>query len=290
MSTHTDLPQGPPQGPRRDAGDTHRPVPEQVTRDALRADLGPIRPIGLFTLVRVELRKMFNTRAARWYCFAIAIVLALIITLIFINDSEGGSFSEYFNVNVQTMGYLLPILGILVVTAEWSQRTAMTTFSLEPRRGRVMVAKVFATLLASAATYGLALGLAALGHFASVSLRDGTEDWSLSGSYLGGVALWLLVMLFMGLAFAFLLQSTPGAIVAYLLLPIISTTVFGLVTALEGIRDWVDINFAFGPLLEGNGVSGLEGQEWAQVALAIGIWVVLPFTFGAMRTLRGEVK
>ncbi|MFD0473812.1 hypothetical protein ACFQ0B_40345 [Nonomuraea thailandensis] len=33
------------------------------------------------------------------------------------------------------MGVLLPVLGILTVTGEWSHRTALTTFTLEPRRG-----------------------------------------------------------------------------------------------------------------------------------------------------------
>ena len=39
------------------------------------------------------------------------------------------------------MGILLPVLGILLVTSEWSQRTAMVTFTLEPSRSRVIAAK-----------------------------------------------------------------------------------------------------------------------------------------------------
>ncbi len=36
---------------------------------------------------------------------------------------------------------LLPVLGIMLVTSEWGQRTAMVTFALEPRRRRVVWAK-----------------------------------------------------------------------------------------------------------------------------------------------------
>ena len=44
---------------------------------------------------------------------------------------------------------LLPLVLLMAMTAEWSQRTAMTTFTLEPRRGRVLAAKVIAGLTLS---------------------------------------------------------------------------------------------------------------------------------------------
>ena len=44
-------------------------------------------------------------------------------------------------------GFLLPVLGIMLVTSEWSQRTAMVTFTLEAHRGRVVTAKLVAGLL-----------------------------------------------------------------------------------------------------------------------------------------------
>ena len=40
------------------------------------------------------------------------------------------------------MSLLLPVMGILLVTSEWSQRTDMTTFALEPHRSRVIMAKL----------------------------------------------------------------------------------------------------------------------------------------------------
>ena len=36
------------------------------------------------------------------------------------------------------------MLGILLVTSEWTQRTALVSFTLTPVRGRVLVAKVLA--------------------------------------------------------------------------------------------------------------------------------------------------
>ena len=42
---------------------------------------------------------------------------------------------------------LLPVLGILAITSEWSQRTGLVTFTLAPNRGRVLLAKVTATVI-----------------------------------------------------------------------------------------------------------------------------------------------
>ena len=40
------------------------------------------------------------------------------------------------------MNILLPVLGIMLVTSEWSQRTAMVTFTLEPSRDRLIGGEV----------------------------------------------------------------------------------------------------------------------------------------------------
>ena len=45
------------------------------------------------------------------------------------------------------MNILLPVLGIMSVTSEWSQRTAMVTFTLEPSRSRFLAAKFVGTLI-----------------------------------------------------------------------------------------------------------------------------------------------
>jgi ABC-2 type transport system permease protein len=45
---------------------------------------------------------------------------------------------------------------MLAMTAEWSQRTAMTTFTQEPRRGRVLAAKILTGQAICLAGAGLA--------------------------------------------------------------------------------------------------------------------------------------
>ena len=59
------------------------------------------------------------------------------------NDFAGGA-------NIP-MNILLPVLGIMSVTSEWSQRTAMVTFTLEPSRSRFLAAKFVGTLIVALA-------------------------------------------------------------------------------------------------------------------------------------------
>ena len=49
----------------------------------------------------------------------------------------------------------MPVVGILLVTSEWSQRTAMITFTLVPHRSRVLVAKLLAGLLLAPIAYAV---------------------------------------------------------------------------------------------------------------------------------------
>ena len=55
------------------------------------------------------------------------------------DDAKG--YGDFLGVSGAVLGYFLPILIIMLVTSEVSQRTGLVTFTLEPRRSRVVVAK-----------------------------------------------------------------------------------------------------------------------------------------------------
>ena len=55
-----------------------------------------------------------------------------------------------FALAITPASILLPIIGILLVTSEWSQRTALITFTLVPKRMRVMSAKIAAGVVLGA--------------------------------------------------------------------------------------------------------------------------------------------
>jgi hypothetical protein len=95
-----------------------------------------------------------------------------------------------------------------------------------------------------------------------------------------------LVAVLQGFAFGMLLMSTPAAIVAYYVLPLLWSAAFALVGALADAAPWVDLNSAIAPLYSGN---SLSGDDWAHVAAAGTLWVLLPLALGVVRLLRREV-
>ena len=54
------------------------------------------------------------------------------------------SFDNYSAGAATMVAFLMPIVGLLAMTSEWTQRTALTTFTLAPRRLPVIAAKYVA--------------------------------------------------------------------------------------------------------------------------------------------------
>jgi hypothetical protein len=250
-------------------------------------DDGPVTGVPFSRLVRVEARKQVDTLAGRWFLITIGLVVATVIgILLFVNGGDH-SFMDYLVATSTPLAILLPILGILAATSEWSQRTAMATFALEPRRGRVVGAKVASSLLMSAAAFVVALALAAAGHLAATTFRDASVAWDLNWWLIGGMALMLVVSLLQGVAFGLALLNTPAAIVAYLVLPMVWSMLGALVSWLRDAAAWLDMGMTTAPLTMGE---ALTGQEWAKVGVSTAVWVGLPLAIGVWRVLRREVK
>ena len=103
---------------------------------------GP-RPVPFLRLVAVELRKQTDTRAGRWLLAAVVLLSAGLIALHLVAAAPADLTWQELTLTASFgQVLLLPLLGIMAATAEWSQRTALTTFVLEPRRTRVHLAKL----------------------------------------------------------------------------------------------------------------------------------------------------
>ncbi|MGY2003773.1 hypothetical protein [Blastococcus sp. SYSU DS1024] len=132
------------------------------------------------TLVAVELRKATDTRAGAWLLVGIvALALAVPALILFFGEAPEKTFTEYLGAAHLPVAVLLPVVGILLVTGEWSQRTALTTFALVPQRSRVLVAKMGAAVLL--AVLGVLAGVAAAALAAALTpvLTDDPTSWSL---------------------------------------------------------------------------------------------------------------
>lgn len=246
-------------------------------------------------LVQVELRKSFDTRAGRWLSISILGICALVMLVVAFLVTGGDEFQDFeFFITAMggVLGYFLPIIAIMLVTSEWGQRTGLVTFTLEPRRAKIVQAKLVAGVILAFVVMALAIALAAIGTFLAGTVRGVDVSWALDGRVLFNFALTNLIGVLIGFALAMLLRNTAAAIVGYfvysLIVPIVVNIVGALVDWFGDLAPWIEFNTAQSPLFTGNGV--LTGEEWAQFATAGTLWLVLPLTLGIVSLLRSEVK
>jgi ABC-2 family transporter protein len=234
------------------------------------------------TLVRAELRKTVDVRAARWMLFASALLVAgaEAVPLVFPHNVTQDRAS-YLTWAALGLSRLLPLVLLMAMTAEWSQRTAMTTFTLEPRRGRVVAAKVLAGLTISvvAGLFALLAGTVAV-LAASHAGRVVASGWN--WSQLAGFALFIVLTSAVGMAIGAALHNTAAAIVSYFVLAGLFSLL--MIPALEKAGDWLNTGTTFGWVLTGD-----WSGHVAQIAVSAALWIALPLAVGTVRTVRREV-
>ena len=236
-------------------------------------------------LVRAELRKLTDTRASRLLLVAMTAATPVIIAVMLIVASPRDlNYTRLVDFTQTPQKFLLPALAILVVTSEWSQRTGLVTFTLVPRRGRVLRAKAAATLTLGLALIAIAFAVAAVGNLLS-GLRHGDGSWAFGAPGFGDMILVQVLTLLEGLAFGMLLRVSAAAIAAYYVVPTVWSALFSA-PGLKGIAPWFDLNQAQGPLY----THDITGTGWLQLLSAAAIWIGVPLAAGIVRALRGEVK
>lgn len=238
-------------------------------------------------LTAVEVRKLTDTRAGRWLLAIIVLgCVAMATVQLLFNEPEQRRFEEFFLGSLLPIGILLPVLGILTVTSEWSQRTAQTTFALVPLRGRVLAAKLLAGAVATVASVGASLIIAAVANVIAMG-TGGDGGWGIAAIGIGNATVAQLLNVIMGLAFGMALLNTPLAIVAFFVVPTVWSILGGLVDVLATAAEWLDFGVTMMPLFSGE---TLTAQQWAQVGTTTLVWVVLPLVVGTVRVLRSEVS
>ncbi len=239
-------------------------------------------------LFHVELRKQLNTRAGRALLAIIGTVTVLVLTgMVVVRDTAELNLMALFDAALLPQMAILPVLGVLAMTSEWSQRTGLTTFTLESRRSRVIGAKIASALALGALVLVVTMALTAIANLFAQLLRGASGGWSLDWSLLGGLGLMEIIVITQGLAFGLLLLNTPAALVTYYVLPTVWTVLLGVVSWFEPVREWLDLTTASTALME---LTEMGGTEWAKLLVTVAIWVALPLALGTLRVLRREVK
>ncbi len=258
---------------------------ERLGALAATAAAGAQVPLG--RLLHVELRKLVDTRSGRWLLVAIEFITAAVVTIfLFTAPPKDLTYENAVNATGTPQGILLPLLGILTVTSEWGQRTALVTFTLEPHRGRVVVAKLLAVLVLGLSAVALAFLLAAVGNVLGQTLQDGSGDWSFGVAGVRDIVVLQLMGVLQGLALGMLIMNSAGAIVAYFALPAVWGILTATVDAVRRVSEWLDPNTTALPLQ----THEMDGDAWARLAVASLVWIGVPLVLGWLRLMRREVK
>src|SRR5699024_2432780 len=223
--------------------------------------------VPLVRLVKVEIRKMLDTRAGFWLAMSMVILSALItLGVLVVGDLPDLTFGNFFGLMNIPLSLLLPVLAILLVTSEWNQRTAMVTFSLEPRRSRVIIAKFVTAIIAAVAAVAVALAFGAIGNIIAAVLYDAPAgDWHMTTSGLGNSFLIQLIGLLQGFGFALLLMDSPAPIVPW---------------CGGHVRQCAGLDVARGP---SQGREWMCGEQWARIAVACIIGELVQSVAGVMQ-------
>ena len=205
----------------------------------------------MIRLVRAEWTKLFSTRV--WLglvlgsCLLVGVSSAFFVG--FAGTQQNGQsvppvgdpqFEQAAFSQATAASVLFLILGIIGMTQEYRHRTATPTFLTEPRRWRVVAAKLAAYLLVAAPFAVLVLAVNVLVVEIYAGARGSAP--SLTGDNLRVVlnsGLVLMIYAFIGVGVGALIKNQVGAIVGALVYLFVVETIVVSFGALQGAYKWL---------------------------------------------------
>ena len=248
--------------------------------------------------MRAQLRaELFRQRSvgASYALFAALLGLVLLAALLHglglpaeSIDSTSEQLTRVFGWGARLGSLFAGLLGAMAITSEFRHGTIRPTFLVEPRRGRVLAAKVWISMLLGAA-FGLAAGAVSIGAAsAALGLReipvalDGGDFALLLAGGVGAAALWAAI----GVGLGAVIRNQVVTLVA------ISTWLL----LIETLLIVEDADFAkvgrFGPGAAAAALTGLDPEKLLAPGAGFGVLVcyaALAWAAGALATSRRDV-
>ena len=260
--------------------------PEQTSPPQARMARIPLRRI-----VAVELRKSFDTRAGLWLVASVGLVSVLTSgAVIAWAPGDDFTYSTFTTTIAFPMSVILPIIAALAVTAEWTQRSGLTTFTVVPHRGRIMLGKAIALVSVAVPATAAAFVIGAGGNVVGSWISGNPTVWDQDRAAVPYLLLSLALSLAMGLVCGTLIRNSAGAIVAFFVFSFVIPPLLGLLAITQDwfhdVQPWVDLDFQLAALQQGS----FDSEQWTQLAATSGLWLVLPLVVGMWTLVRSEVK
>lgn len=258
-------------------------------------DFAQTPPIPFGRTVKVELRKASDTVSSFWLLVASAVMIIIVegifVVLGFVNDDSGISFDVFSTSMAYVLQPVLAILSAMLVTSEWGQRTAMVTFALEPRRARVLYAKLVAALALALSLVVVTLVVAVV-CTGLLSFSGNAHDlWDFGPGDLVGLLLFELLPVVLGYAIATVALNTPAAVLAF---PVVLYALpLGLLFVglfsqhFLDFQYWINILTSQDPVLHW---SLDTAKDWGRLLVSLILWVAVPLAIGQARVSSAEVK
>ena len=207
-------------------------------------------------LIRAELLKLRTTRMLPWLLLA---TLALVVVTVAANVSSADPddpalplhdpalLGQVLGISFGVHQVLMTVLGVLAFTQEVRYGTITSTFLVEPRRSRVLVAKAVALVLAAVAIAAATLVVSVALSMALIGAKDGNittggQFWQIVAAVFVAMVLYGLF----GLALGALLRDQIVAVVATLVW--LGPAEHLLIDALPEVGRWTPGGATFGLL------------------------------------------
>lgn len=270
--------------------------------------------MSLVAATRSEHTKLFTTSA--WWILALVLVIylggsAAAVAFVFSGSAagtlsgQGGAPIAAEGLDVllyslsSTIGYFFPLLlGTLIVTAEFRQKTLTPTFLATPRRGTVLWAKIVTAITVGALFGVLALiaTVAPSALFLAINdLPTGLDDpdtWALLGRVLIAFVLWAII----GIGIGALVRNQVVAIVVVLAFTQLIEPIARLaVSLLEGFEEVVNyLPGAASDALVGASLfsamqGGDPGVEWWVGGVTLAAYAIVFVVLGYLASWRRDV-
>jgi ABC-2 type transport system permease protein len=262
-----------------------------VEHEATRAARPALARIPFSRLASVELRKTFDTRAGFWLMASIAItaLIATAATVAFAPDDEL-TYEAFATAIGFPMSVLLPVIAVLSVTSEWSQRSGLTTFTLVPHRSRTVLAKGVVAIGIAVASMLLALAIGAVGNVVGTAIAGLETSWNVTTVEFCYIVLANTLGLLVGFMLGVLIRNSAAAIVGYFVYSFVLPTLSELLASsqdwFKDLQPWADFNYAQSALFNGS----MSGEQWANLGVTSLFWLALPLAMGLRLIMRSEVK